>query len=69
MDLTPKMDNLITVIKRDLNNTAANLEQLEKCGLDVLSLQRSKVTESKAYKKLESLESKIKLSSNLITTN
>ena len=69
MDLTPKMDNLITVIKRDLNNTAAKLEQLEKCGLDVLSLQRSKVTESKAYKKLESLESKIKLSSNLITTN
>ena len=62
VDLSPRMDNLIAEIKSDLRNTAANFEQFEKCFFDVVSTQQSKVTNSKAYKHLESLELRIKLS-------
>ena len=58
IDLTPKMDNLIAEVKSDLNKTTAYLKQFEKCVLDVLSTKQSKLTDSKAYKQLKSLELK-----------
>ena len=39
-DLTPKINNPIAEIKRDLNNTSANLERFEKCVFDVLSTKQ-----------------------------
>ena len=69
IDLTPKMDNLIAEVKSDLNKTTAYLKQFEKCVFNVLSTKQSKLTDSKAYKQLKSLELKIKPSSNLMNNN
>ena len=38
-DSSPEMDNLIAETKRDINNTAAHLEQFEKCVFRVRKLQ------------------------------
>ena len=61
IEITPNMDILTAEIEHDLNNTTANLDDFEKCVFDVLSTQQNKVTYSKAYKQLESLESRMKL--------